>query len=158
MRSLFVTMVLLFAPVVYGDYFAGLECSQNVNKTDNLIFERSVGNSFEKKEYSIKNDIIEIGKVTSNIIGYLFYSDEFYGVTISITNRSNINEILNFFNRKYGSPYIYSKKRPIIWLTDDLIIIFTRFNTHLSQVQIFCRKFYEETFKISGKDISKASD
>jgi hypothetical protein len=150
-KLLIIFMLILSSTSANADYFRGIKCSQNVSEVDGLILDATKGANFEKKEYRIKNDFIQIGEVKSNLISYLFWNDRFLGIAIDIFKKDDYNKIIRHFNQKYGPVIRSDKNKSLIWLTDDAIIIVNRFSTHLAQAQVLCRELYNEMHGLDSK-------
>ena len=143
-KVLIIFVIILSSTFANADYFRGIKCAQNVSEVEGLILDATKGTNFEKKEYRIKNDLIQIGEVKSNLISYLFWNDRFFGITIDIFKKEDYNKIIRYFNEKHGPVIRSDKNKSLIWLTENAVIIVNRFSTHLSQVQVLCRDLYNE--------------
>jgi hypothetical protein len=160
LRSILLVIMLFLPKLSYGDYFDGIKCSQDISTIKYLELEY-IDRSMTMKWYKIDNTRAKFGNVESDIISYIFWDNKFYGKECSIIGKDAINMVLRFFKEQVEASYedkpelqvfahpIQRKDGSWVFLKADEVIIIRRFSVHLGQVQILCRKLWENITGLS---------
>ncbi len=141
LKYLFVAMLILYPNIGFSDYFKGFQCSQAISEMAGLKLDMA-DSTFTKKEYRREGDNIKLGPVVSNYVSYLSLDDKFYGISVDIIGKENINAVWRWLAGVYGPVIRSDRNRKSIFYNDNIVIIATRFSTHLGQVRIFCKDMY----------------
>ena len=137
----------------------GINCGQTIDTLKDIEIEY-IDPTFTYEWCVVPNPKGSFRDVEVAKESYLFLHKKFYGKILAITGNDDLNQILRRLRSDLTGKYENNTTAPIfanpinrkegswVFIEPDQVIIYKRYSVHLGEIEILCRKMWEEVMDL----------